>query len=193
MNSRTKILAGILGIVFVVVVADRFLSGAEGATDDGVLTARRRYLDEAALVAQKRALIGHEAEYQAALTQTRASWDTVRSGLVTALSAGLAEAQFRDDILEFVRRRQIEGATIGKLESTPIGDSETLRLITLRLEFSTPSTREVYELIDGLEHMRDMLTRVASVEITGPPRVGGGTTVSVSILMQSIAYVEGES
>jgi hypothetical protein len=131
--------------------------------------------------------------FQAALEQSRARWNQIRRGLVTAPSAGLAEAQFRDEVLGFVKRRQIEGATTGQIESSPIGDNERLRLIRLRLEFSTPSTRSVYELIDGLEHMRDLTTRVASVEIDGPGRIPREPKVGVAIVVESIAYVEGES
>jgi len=192
-NTRTKILAGILAILVVVVAANFILgSGASRSADDEALSARRRYLDEARLVAQKRELIEHEDEYRSALEQTRERWDRIRRGLVTAPSAGLAEAQFPDDVLEYVRRRQIEGATTGKIESSPIGDEKRLRRVQLRLDFTTRSTREVYELIDDLEHMRDLTTHVASVDINGPGRIPRQPGVSVSIVLESIAYIEGE-
>lgn len=194
MNTRTKVLAGVLAILVVIVAANFLLaSGAEGSTDDQALSARKRYLDEARLVAQKRGLIEHEDQYRAALEQTRARWDRIRRALVTAPSAGLAEAQFRDEVLEYVRRRQIEGATTGKIESSAIGDEKRLRRVQLQLEFTTRSTREVYELIDDLEHMRDLTTHVASLEITGPGRIPKGAPhVSVSVVLESIAYIEGE-
>lgn len=192
MRGRTRVLAGVMVALAAAVGVDRFAGAGGSAASDGVpLSARARYLDEARLVAQMRGLIGREASYAEALERTRARWEAARDRLVTAPSPGLAEAQFRDEVLQFVRLRGIEGARTSGTESLAIDGDDRLRLIELRLEFETPSAGQAYELLDDIEHLRGLWTRISGVEVSGPGRIPRERRLSASITIEAIAFVEG--
>jgi hypothetical protein len=194
MNQRTRILALLLVLIGVVVVVDRYVVKGGEADETGVLSesARARYEREAALAAQRSRLLEAEPEFEDALGATRTRWGEIRERLVRAPSASLAEAQFRDDVLEFARRQNIREPRTSRIESSPIGDGGTVRLVELVLEFDSPAISDVYAMVDGLENMRGMLTHVSAVDLSGPGRIPKQLRVSARLTVQAIAHVEGE-
>ncbi len=194
MNARTRVMLAILALAAAAVVIDRYVIKAAPDEDAGVAqadTARARYLALAETVARKRSLIEAEPEFREAVEQARRRWGEIRDRLVTAPSASLAEAQFRDDVLQFARRRDVPDARTSRIESTPLAENERIRLIELDLELSTPGVPDVYRLIDALENMPGTLTNVAAVDISGPGRIPREPVVQARITIQAIAQIEG--
>lgn len=194
MNRRTLILALLLALIGGAVLVDRFVIKASDADEPTLLSesARARYEREAALASEKAALLEAEDEFERALGETRARWAELRERLVRAPSASLAEAQFRDEVLEFARRQNIREARTNRIESTPIGEGAGIRLVELVLEFETPVIEDVYTMVDGLENMDGMLTHVSEVDLSGPGRIPKRLGVSARITVQAIAHVGGE-
>ena len=195
MNSRTRFLAIALALVAGVVLIDRYVIKGAPADDASAKneSARARYELQAALVAQKSRLIEMEPDFAKALEQTRERWETIKERLVRAPSASLAEAQFRDEVLEFARRQNIREPKTSRIESSALGESGRVRLVELVLEFDTPVIGDIYAMIDGLENMRGMLTHVSEVDLNGPGRIPRQTLfVSARITVQAIAFVEGD-
>lgn len=192
MNSRTRVLAILLLVVLGAVVADGMLKRSDAGEIEDEGSARTQYVRRAAIVERKQALIDREEAFSAALEETNERWAELRSSLIEAPSSGLAEAQLRDEVLEFVGRRRIKSSRTGRIESSAINGHERLRLIELGLELESPSSRVLYELIDGLERMRGLATHVSSIEMAGPSTINQGRRlVTARVTIKAIALVEG--
>lgn len=192
MNSRTRMLAVLLLVVLGAVIADGFLKRSDAGEGEDEGSARTQYVRRAAIVDRKQSLIEQEDAFAAALEETSERWSELRRSLIEAPSSGLAEAQLRDEVLEFVGRRNIKGSRTGRIESSAINGNERLRLIELGLELESPSSRALYEVIDGLEGMRGLATHVSSVELAGPSSINQGRRlVTARVTIEAIALVEG--
>ena len=196
--QQRKALVVILGVLGLLVVADFFgvLPGRGEDSDaaDAAPGAKSLYLARAELAQKQEALISEAGEWKEAARQAGRAWESARQGMVAERTVELAEARFRDRVLEAV-----QDLRLGSLRVTPIRDrapaqgakplSMEVRPMNLEVKFDAANHRDVYAAIDRLESMSGMATSISALRIDGPARVQLPHVITVVLTLQAQAAV----
>lgn len=211
-SQRTGVLGAAIAALLLLVGADqlgllpRAGSDAERTPSAG---AAQDYLDAAARAAEHQALLDAQPRWNDALHRARAHWAEVRTGVVPGATLELAEARFRDLVLEATRdlrigavRASADRSTSSSLPAPAItpasGTTSTapasttgvaIRALALRIECDAPDPRDVYRLIDRLENLPDLRTWVSAVRLAGPGRAQTPQQVTLVLTLHAAAAV----
>lgn len=210
--GRTRVLGLALLLVVAVVAVDLFVlqpaSASESAADADIAAAgspRARYLAEASLFAEKRALASAADEWERAAQHARAVRQELASRVVRAETAQLALESFRQRLLRVASEAEVTGARVTATLGRPAdrgsesagadngsgGPSLVPLEAKVRLDRATPD--EVYRLADRLDHLPNLLAAVDELSITGPGQKAIDKHVSAEIRVRSLAMLERES
>ncbi|MDX2115428.1 MAG: hypothetical protein SFZ24_07375 [Planctomycetota bacterium] len=195
MNARSRttgLLAVITGLLGVFVVADMAgLLGGQGAGSEAALDqgARAEYLDALAASNEDQALLDSADRWRDAAARARDAWARTQPGLISGPTPELAEARFRELVLEAMKDVGLTSTpTFSAARENVPAATGAVRRILLRVDFDSVSTRDVFAILDRLENLRGG-TEIRSLRIEGPGRVQLPKQVSVSVTIAAAAVV----
>jgi hypothetical protein len=182
-----RILGAVVGILVVLVIADRVIKSRSDESDPA--SPRARYADKAKIVQSKRDLVADADAWAASLESTRSAWAEVQPMLVRAPTPDLAVAGFRDDVLAAASAFDLPTTRVAATRSEPISGAPGLHLLELRLEIQSHAVPDVVRLVDRLENLPHRITGIVEVRLDGPGPNTAAADLGATVVVQSIGYV----
>jgi len=189
-TKRTMILLGVLAAVAVLVVFDRRSAQSDDAPAPG---AGDQFLSEAGLLAETRAVADAQGEWGEAAGAARDAWNERRARMIAAPSAEIAAARLRTMIEQLLQDEGLEMTTTETLPSVRVGEGDRVAVIGLSLSFDARDAGPLYRVIDRVENMPGAASRIESVALRGPGRMGGAGQIAATLRVRAVANLTGES
>lgn len=189
-TKRTVILLSVLAVVAVLVVFDRKGAQSDDASEPG---SGDQYLAEAGLLGETRAVADAQDEWNEAAGLARDAWGERRSRMIAAPSAEIAAARLRTMIEQLLQDEGLEMTTTETLPSVAVSGSDRVAVIGLSLSFDARDAAPVYRVLDRVENMPGAASRIESVALRGPGRMGGGGILAATLRVRAVANLTGES
>ncbi len=187
--KRTTILLAVLVGVAALVIIDKSSGGA--GDDEASAGNAELYRAEAALLAETRAVADSQPEWEAEAEALRRAWDDRRARMIAAPSAEIAAARLRAMIEQLLLDEGLTLATSETLPSVAAGESGEVMLVGLSLSFDARDAAPVYRILDRVEHLPGAASRIESVALRGPGRMGGAGRLGATIRVRAVAHLTG--
>lgn len=197
-QRRQMWLLGVVGTLVMLVAIDRVgvFDRMQGEVTHDALTARSRYLVQAAVWQQQQSFVAHSARWAEAATRASGAWEQTNRFMISAPTIELAGARFRDRVVEELRILGVEAprAALVSHAEAPASDEAVspMRVITLDVQFDARSHRDLYGAVDRLENLPETWTAIESIEVSGPGRIQISHTASVSLRLVAIGLIQAE-
>jgi hypothetical protein len=199
-KTRRGVLLGLVGVVALAVIVDR--TGLLGSSDASAGSAEV-FRDAQAVLAQQRALVADAERIAEARDAARSAWREASRGVIVETTRPLAESTLRAAVLAAARS---SGADVFSIRASPaepaassvnreLEDSgSSVRAIALSVGFDARVPGDAYEVIDTLERLPDIRTRVTTIDVSGPGiMLEAGRAISVSLTVEALALIENAS
>jgi len=188
-TKRTAVLLAVLAAVAVLVILDK--SSGSGDDDTASVGNAEVYRAEAGLLAETRAVADSQPSWEADAEALRRAWDDRRARMIAAPSAEIAAARLRAMIEQLLLDEGLALATSETLPSVAAGESGEVMLVGLSLSFDASDAAPVYRVLDRVEHMAGAASRIESVALRGPGRMGGAGRLGATIRVRAVAHLTG--
>lgn len=190
-NTRTFALAGLLLIVFVVVIGDMFLrssADAEPRTYSGTAATLESTLET---LQDKRRLVAAEDQILADAQRIDALWSDALRGMIKAQTASLAQSTLREHVLDAAREAAPEArAGVPRFSESPIDGAPAIRRLSLELSVTATSPADLYAVVDRIENDPTIRMGITRITMEGPGvQQGVVKSVTTTLSIEALAVV----
>lgn len=193
-NSRTLILAGLLLVVFLLVVGDMLLrSGRDRA---GTPASDRLTLlnEQQEALAEKRRLLDSADQLATDAQRVNELWTDALGSMIKAQTASIAQSALREHILNAVREVAPDvQAGVPRFAEQSIDGVPGIRRLALDLTITATSPADLYTIIDRIENDPEIRIGITRITMEGPGiQQGVVKAVTTTLSIEALAVVGGE-
>lgn len=192
-NQRTLLLAGILLVVFALVIGDMLLRARP--QHDASPTDRAAALTELrAAIEEKRRAVDAADRIAADARRIDELWAEAVDGMVKAQTASLAQSSLREHVLRTARDAAPEAqAGVPRFAESPVDGAPGIRRLTLDLSLTATSPADLFSIIDRIENDATIRMGITRINMEGPGMQQGVIrSVTATLAIEALAVIGGD-
>lgn len=190
-KGRTPVLAGLLAIVFLIVVGDMLLRSSSDGQSPSDSGANDKLRDSISTLEEKRRIVASSDRIASDAERIDGLWGNALAGMIKAQTPSLAQSTLREHVLGAAREAAPEAeAGVPRFSESPIDGAPAIRRLALDLAVTATSPADLFAVVDRIENDPSVRMGITRISMEGPGiQQGVVKSITATLSIEALAVV----